>query len=181
MQSICYDPNVTSHELLERADIRCTTLTAFFELCARYPQETCTLLYPDCAKSYTWHKPTATWRKRQSCPNAVGRVYFASPAAGEQYYLRLLLYNVPGPMSYEYLRTHNGVVHDTFQAACRSRGLIESDDEWDYCLQEAALFQTGSQIRQLFITILLMNDPCDPLGLFKRHFNSLSDDCGFLL
>jgi hypothetical protein len=181
MQTVRYLPDATSHELLEQPHIRRTTLTAFFELCAQYPQDTSTLLYPDCAKSYTWHKQTATWRKRQGRLNSIGRVYFASPTSGERYYLRLLLYNVHGPTSYEHLRTHNGVVYDSFQAACRSRGLIETDDEWDYCLQEAASFQTGSQLRQLFITILLMNDPSDPLSLFERYFHFLSDDCRHLL
>ena len=55
------------------------------------------------------------------------------------------------------------------------------DDEWDRCLEEAASFQTGSQFRQLFVTLLLMNNPFDPLALFDRHFQALSDDCRYLL
>ena len=55
------------------------------------------------------------------------------------------------------------------------------DDEWNRCLEEAASFQTGSQFRELFVTLLLMNDPFDLLALFDPHFQALSDDCGYLL
>src|SRR5438552_4181875 len=58
-----------------------------------------------------------------------------------------------------------------------ARGLLESDDEWDICLTEASSFQTGHQLRQLFVTILLYNSPTDPLGLFNRYRQHLSDDC----
>ena len=92
-----------------------------------------------------------------------------------------MLYNIPGPTSYEYLRTYSGTIYNTFHAACGARGLIETDDEWDRCLEEAASFQTGSQFRQLFVTLLLMNDPFDPLTLFDHHFQALSDDCRYLL
>jgi len=150
-------------------------------LCCIYPQETAFLLYPDCPKSYTWDKSTFTWRRRRTKTKAVSRVYFASPIQGELYYLRILLYNIPGPTSYEYLRTYSGTIYNTFHAACGARGLIETDDEWDRCLEEAASFQTGSQFRQLFVTLLLMNNPFDPLALFDRHFQALSDDCRYLL
>jgi len=103
-----------------------------------------------------------------------------TPTQGELYYLRILLYNVPGPTSYEDLRTYDGTVCCMFQEACRYRGLIETDNEWDRCLEEAASFQTGPQF-QLFAVILLMNDPSDPTSLFKRHFQALSDDCRYLL
>ena len=115
---------------------------------------------------------------------AVGRVYFTSLIQGELYYLRILLYNIRGPTSYllyEYLRTYSDTIYNTFHAACGARGLIEMDDEWDRCLEETASFQTGSQFHQLFVTLLLMNNPFDPLALFDRHFQVLSDECRYLL
>src|SRR6266480_3800277 len=60
---------------------------------------------------------------------------------------------------------------------CMARGLLESDDEWDICLTEASSFQTGDQLRRLFVTILRYNSLTDPLGLFNRYRQHLSDDC----
>jgi len=181
LQTVCYNPDSDPDEILHRSDVLSTTLTAFFELCAANPQTTSTLLYPDCPRSYFWNKSSGSWKKRCKREEGVGRVYFATPTQGEKYYLQLLLYNVPGPSSYESLRMYNGTLYHTFQQACRERGLIDTDDEWDTCLEEAASFQTGHQFRQLFVTILLMNDPTEPIRLFNHHFDSLSDDCRYLL
>lgn len=178
MQTVQFDPNNdTPDDILQNPQNKETTLTKFFELCSLYPMETATLLYPDCPRYYTWKKAILTWSKRRNQSNAVGRVYFAPPSAGERYYLRMLLYNVPSPKSFEYLRTYQDELYDTFQAACAARGLLASDEEWDNCLQEAAEFKTGHQLRVLFVTILVMNEPQDPASLFERHLHTLSDDC----
>ena len=120
------------------------------------------------------------WKVRQK-GNSVGRVYFCPPSAGERYYIRMLLYHVPGPTSFEYLRTVDGVLRETFQEACAARGLLETDDEWDSCLTEAATINSGSQLRELFVSILLYNNPSNPCALFERHIHSLSDDCRYRL
>jgi hypothetical protein len=62
-----------------------------------------------------------------------------------------------------------------------ARGLLETDDEWDSCLTEAATIDTGSQLRELFVSILLYNNPSGPCALFERHAHSLSDDCRYRL
>jgi len=72
--------------------------------------------------------------------------------------LHLRRHQVHGTI-YKHLRTYNGRVYDTFQAACRARELVDTDDECDFCLDEAASFQTRPQFRQQFVTIPLMNDP----------------------
>jgi hypothetical protein len=182
MQMVTFDPITTdANEIASRQELRRTTLTEFFQLCRAKPDETQTLLYPDCPRYYTWNKQKLQWTLRKTRTTGVGRIYFAPPTAGEQYYLRLLLYNVPGPTSYCDLRTYNDILYPTFQAACAARGLLATDDEWNICLEEAALFKTGHQLRQLFITILLMNEPLDPRALFERYVDFLSDDCRYLL
>ena len=45
---------------------------------------------------------------------------------------------VKGPTSWEYLRTVNGVLYNTFKAACDAMGLLKSDEEFHKCLEEAA-------------------------------------------
>ena len=72
-------------------------------------------------------------------------------------------------------------MYPTFQAACAARGLLEGDNEWDQCLEEAGLIQTGQQLRQLFVSILLYNDPVDLWSLYERHLPCLSDDCRYKL
>jgi len=79
------------------------------------------------------------------------------------------------------LRTYEGHLYPDFQSACLARGLLASDEEWDICLTEAGLIQSGHQLRQLFVTILLGNSPANPRKLFDTHRHNLSDDCRFHL
>src|SRR5271169_2461417 len=75
----------------------------------------------------------------------------------------------------------NRKLYPTFQSTCAARGLLEGDDEWDQCLEEAGLIQTGHQLRQLFASILLHNNPLNPRLLYERHLPCLSDDCRYRL
>jgi len=180
-QDVMYDPDTqTAAEVIQRSDIDLTKLTAFFDACNTFPQLTSDLLYPDLPTRFTWHSDENAWLPRLKGVS-VGRVYFCPPSAGERYYLRMLLYNVPGPTSYDDLRRYNGVVCETFQQACAARGLLETDDEWDACLMEAGQIQSGQQLRRLFATILLQNNPLDPQRLFARHVDALCDDCKYRL
>lgn len=54
--------------------------------------------------------------------------------------------------------------------------LLANDGEWDTCLNEAAIFQGGHQLRHLFATIICNHDSANALALYNRHFASLSDD-----
>ena len=56
-------------------------------------------------------------------------MYFVHPAAGEQYYLRMLLSIVCGATSFENLRTVNGITYPTFKEACIALGLLQNDEE----------------------------------------------------
>ena len=71
----------------------------------------------------------------------------------------------------------DGHCHPTFREACLARGLLENDNEWKLCLEEAAVMQTGHQLRQLFATIIRENWPLnDPLSLWDRFKGSICDD-----
>jgi Helitron helicase-like domain at N-terminus/PIF1-like helicase len=177
MQTIVFDPDQqTAIELLQQHKIRTTTLTAFFEACCQYSDIAADLLYPDFPSKFVWRTKDKSWRPRKQ-GFSIGRVYFAVPSDGERYYLRMLLYTVKCPSSFEDLRSYQGALYPTFQEACLARGLLESDDEWDTCLSEAGFIQSGSQLRHLFAMILINNSPADPLALFNKHLSNLSDDC----
>ncbi|CEP09067.1 hypothetical protein, partial, partial [Parasitella parasitica] len=111
-------------EVLSRG-IKDSTLTAWFNYNAANPddEEAHRLLYPDFCERYTFHKTKTSryWQPRRGGFGAIiGRMYTVSPRDIEKYHLRLLLLHVPGATSYESLRTVNGVLHNTFQAAARA-------------------------------------------------------------
>ena len=107
----------------------------------------------------------------------IGRVYSAHPGEGERFYLRMLLNHVTGCTSYEDIRTlTDGTLCNTYKEAARKRGLLEDDRECDDCLTEAASCTMAPQLRQLFVTLLLFNEPADPLILWNKHKESLAED-----
>ena len=118
-------------------------------------------LYHDFPQDYVFHSKEREWRRRKR-GDAIGRMYFCNPSAGEKYYLRLLLTTVRGPKSFEDIRTVNGVVHPTFQAACKDLGLLDDDEEWRACFEESAVFSSGRALRVLFTTALIYGPISDP-------------------
>ena len=83
---------------------------------------------------------------------------------------------VRGPISFEDLRTVNKLVLPTFKDACMERGLLRNDAEWDRCLQEAAYFQSGKQIRDLFALILSHCHQTNALLLWNNYKNVMTQD-----
>ncbi len=152
-----------------------TTLTEYFQTNIDYPLAK-VVTYMDFPFVFTWTNGTKKWtiRQRGCC---VGRLYFVSPSASERYFLRTLLTKVKGVVSFEVLRTINGVVHDTFKLACIAFGLYDSDDEWNACLEEAVGMQTGAQLRSLFMTILAFGVPGEPHMLWENYKEHICDDC----
>ena len=55
--------------------------------------------------------------------NSLGRLCTVHPKQREFFFLRLLLVNVPGPTSIQYLQKVNGTLNDTFYA-CRELHLF---------------------------------------------------------
>ena len=103
-------------------------------------------------------------------------MYFASPSSGECFYLRLLLTVVASATSFAHLRTVNGIRFDTYKEACFALGLLEDDQEWNICLQEAGEMQTGYTLRMLFATILFHCNPTSPAVLWEKYRNHICDD-----
>ena len=106
----------------------------------------------------------------------VGRLLYIPPTAGEKYYLRLLLITKKGAESWQALKTVDGIYYSTFKGACEALGLLSSDAEWENVLNEAVEFQNCSQLRRLFVTILIHNKPSNPFGLWTRFRDSFSED-----
>ena len=151
-----------------------TNLTGYFKANAIYPQAR-DLLYQDFPSKFVWVPKQRKWKPRQQ-GFALGRMYYAHPSSGERFYLRTLLSAIKGATSFEDLHTVNGVLYPTFHAACLAHGLLEDDNEWRQCLQEAAHMASGYQLRSLFVTILRDCSPSDPLALWMEFRVNICDD-----
>ncbi|UYV67468.1 hypothetical protein LAZ67_5000717 [Cordylochernes scorpioides] len=163
---------------------RDTTLTAFFKLCN---QDTFarTLLYCEVPSFYTWTNNKFLGRK-QGTPvegypgvrksDVLGRVYTVHPTNAECYYLRLLLFHIRGPCSFQSLRTVEGVIHTTFQMACKALGLLEDDSHWNETLKEASICRNAASVRALFSTMLIFCHMSDTLTLWHAHKECMSED-----
>jgi ATP-dependent DNA helicase PIF1 len=122
------------------------------------------------SKSYSWHDRST---RNQPEDPPIGRMYFVPPTQRDRHYLRLLLLNTPGATSFEDLRTTTDpstgmkTLQETFLQACVLRGLCRDDYEWTSCLTEACTFQMPSQLRTLFVTILMFNEVGKPVTLWN--------------
>lgn len=162
-----------------------TTLTAFFALC-QADEFARTLLYAEVPTYYTWHQPSKTFRRRRQgnpvlgydirSTDMIGRVYVVHPKHKECFYLRLLLHNVTGPTSFQYLKTVDGHVCRTFQEACLRRGLLENDSQWIDTMQQAANTQLAPQLRSLFAILLTQCEISNPHSIWDRFKDALSED-----
>ena len=74
------------------------------------------------------------------------------------------------------LARHTTVIYPTYQATCRALGLLGDDEEWNQVILEASFWSTSSQIRQLFIIILIFCNVNDPIKFFEKHWNLMIDD-----
>ncbi|GFU18819.1 uncharacterized protein TNCV_1085611 [Trichonephila clavipes] len=152
-----------------------------------YAHRIMTLVYGDVPRYFTWNKSSKKWEPRkQGKPHpsitgifkakTLGRLYTVHPKQRECFYLRLLLVNVPGPTSFEFLRTVNGRVFNTYQDACRELQLLEDDNHWDLTLADAALTSTPNNIRQLFAIILTTCYPSQAQTLWEKYKNCMTED-----
>ena len=100
----------------------------------------------------------------------------ASPSQGERYYVRMLLVQVRGALSFEHLRTVNGRLCASFKEACMLRGFLEDDRNLRAALAEGVPSQMPSVLRQLLAQILVFGQPRDPAALWEEFQEALCED-----
>ncbi|GFT56567.1 ATP-dependent DNA helicase [Trichonephila clavipes] len=92
-----------------------TTFIAYFNIC-NVDDFARTLFYHQIPRYYTWDSKNKMWSRRKigqslfhhpgiRSTDAIGRVYTVHPNNCECFHLRLLLPEVPGPTSFQYLKT----------------------------------------------------------------------------
>ncbi|KAG7990742.1 hypothetical protein I3843_02G039400 [Carya illinoinensis] len=94
----------------------------------------------------------------------------------KMYYLRMLLNHIRGPLSFDHLKTVNGILAPTFLEAATMYGLLQRDDSLEECLYEASLYQMPFSLRRLFATILVYCNPTNPRDLWERFEQDMSAD-----
>uniref|UniRef100_A0A914YRW2 Uncharacterized protein n=1 Tax=Panagrolaimus superbus TaxID=310955 RepID=A0A914YRW2_9BILA len=83
------------------------------------------LLYNKIGVTHVWDGKIGKWnaRKKTTKPKLC-RLYNVNPKRTNCFYLRRLLMAVPGPTSFENLRTVNGKIYESNREACVELGLI---------------------------------------------------------
>ncbi|KAL3813122.1 hypothetical protein ACJIZ3_014390 [Penstemon smallii] len=140
---------------------RKTMLTEFFAMNAFDPDaKRLNLLYKDFPEHFV----------------VIGRLCAVSPLEGERYFERLLLGNVHCPTSFEDLMSFQGIKYSAFREAAVRRGLLQSDDYMDACLNEAASFEMPYSLRVLFAMLLVYGIVADPQILWDKYYPFMSED-----
>ena len=160
-------------QALRNAATKQTTLEGYFETNSKTPTE---YLYTEFPLHYVW-KSTYKWSPRiRGGHKIIPRMYSVSPKNTEKYCLRLLLQHIPGATSYEFLRTVDGNLLETFHEACLLLHLLNDDQEWHNALLEASQYQMPCELRTLFAVICIYCAPSDPPYLFECFKESMAED-----
>uniref|UniRef100_A0A0A9CVR0 ATP-dependent DNA helicase n=1 Tax=Arundo donax TaxID=35708 RepID=A0A0A9CVR0_ARUDO len=91
----------------------------------------------------------------------------------------MLLHICKGAKSYSDIRTVEGQLYPTFQAACQALGLLGDDREWSSAMIDAAHWALAYLLRELFVTILLFCDVSSPLAFFEEHISIMGEDATY--
>ena len=193
-QSVLFEEDDDPHVILDKFSK--THLTQFFET-NRKDERAHGILYPDFPKYYTWEtKGGKKWKRRvrnmtgsadddddddgpkSSC---IGRVPIVTLNnwTRENFFLRLLLYHVPGPTSFENLRTvkidGQNIVCNTYQEACIKLGLTENDYEAEEAMEQAFLYSKASSymLKKFYVDLVVNQMPSDAWSLFQKFKKEL--------
>ncbi|XP_043262456.1 uncharacterized protein LOC122403167 [Colletes gigas] len=182
-QRICFNEQNAAQRAIAPPN---TTLTAFLKL---WQEDSFarTLLYAQVPSYYTWNASKKEFQRRkqgksvQGHPNvfetdALGRIYTVHPNNDECFYLRLLLINVHGPTSFNYLRTLDGQLCATYREACQKLGLLQHDTHWENTLTDASVSAYPQQIRILFSIIISTCNPANPSALWMKFRDYMTED-----
>lgn len=166
------DDNLES--VCTRAKNRDSKLEAFFNLC-KNDQRAKILTYQEVPEHYVWDDQGCYWRQRKLGKH-FGRLNLTHHAAGEMWYLRMLLSRVKGPTCFTDLRKVNNRIYTTYEDTCRALGLLKHDNEWHEAITKNEHTAHPQQLQRLFVHIIVNCDVGDVYNLWDTHWKSFSDD-----
>lgn len=140
------------------------------------------LTYLQFPSEFVWSKKDKQWfpRRNKNKPS-IGRMAYVHPSSGELFYQRLLLCHQKGCTSFPSIRKVNNYTYPTNRAAAEALGLLEHDGEWSIALQEAAMTASASELRAMFVQILVFCEVAQPVALWESFWRHMSDDIPRLL
>ena len=161
-----------------------STLTAWFELNKNVRDSGSDELgilatyYHDIPSKCVWDRSAKAWktRSRIAACKVIGRLANVAPTEGERYYLFLLLLAQPGACGFEHLRTVEGELLPTFQAAATARGLCDSDEHYHAALRDVLAVATAARARRFLAMILTCCEVADPFCLWDAFASELRED-----
>jgi len=110
----------------------------------------------------------------------VAHIRHILPSRGEVYYLRAILRDGKTARRWSGLRTVDGRVYETYQAAAIASGMFNDVREAQATMQEAVeLMRTPSQLRFLYVQ-LIIDGTAPALPLFEQFRDRLSADHRFM-
>ncbi|CAN7057256.1 unnamed protein product, partial [Brassica rapa subsp. trilocularis] len=160
--------------VIQKPGIEKTMFTEWMVLC-RTSAFARTLTYVQIPEFFTWNNSSKV-RSERKRGTSIGRVVTVHPASGDRYYLRILINKVKGPRSYTELRTFNGVTYPDFKSTCCARGLLANDAEWHESMAELNTWGTPSQLREMFVKLLIYCHVANPKELWDKCWKTLSED-----
>ena len=131
--------------------------------------------YHKIPEDYMWNTQWAKWTKWK-LGYCITHMYTTNPSQGEWHFFCILLHHIPGATDYDLKTRPDGVIHETFKQSAWALGLLDSDDEWDECLKEAATAFMPIQLCSLFLTILLFGEPAKPKLLWDKYKDMMGKD-----
>ncbi|KAM0883810.1 hypothetical protein ACQ4PT_031390 [Festuca glaucescens] len=181
MNRVIFHENQPLAYLVDRSLFHKTMLTEWFVANENHP-EARDLTYLDFPTGWVWNASQKVWTKRRQkrkIATRIGRIYHVHPSTGELFFLRMLLLVATGATCFEDLRRYNGILHNSFKAACQARGLVGDDNEWFNLFEEAIVWATPFQLRHLFMTVLLYCEVINGDKLFDRYRHSMGEDISY--
>lgn len=163
-----------------------TTLTAFFDLCAKdnFAEN---LLYNEVPSYYTFDNTKRIFKRRKNGAivegfpeirksDMIGRVYTVHLRNMECFCLRILLHKIRGPTSFDFLKTVDGIICESFQEACLQLGFLENDQQWHETLKEATETDSPEKIRACFAIMISCCQLSNPIALWNSHKEAMTED-----
>nr|GEU71415.1 DNA helicase [Tanacetum cinerariifolium] len=128
-------------------------------------------------KYYVWYPQQKIWSPRQrKGEGSIGRLVYVHHASEEFFYLQMIIFHQQGCKTFKDIRTVNKVIYDTYRAACEALGLLGDDKEWHTALKEAAFSSTPTELRNLFVQILIFCEVAALKRLWDTYWRKMSDD-----